>query len=310
MRIVLPIFFFSILALGFTGNVFAQGAQGEEIETRLAEVKSMIEEEQSTISLLEGQLKTALEDGETERVQQLRDEIDAAFENIEELQKLNDSLKELQDEAGPAAGGAQPRRPGRRRSVPNPTIGGSEGGVDWEAERKRRERQKSNRRRGTGDRGSPIIGGAPSGNVRAGGNRGNRARNGSSKLNHLRDAFDALLDAGETELAEDVQEKIDMEEQRLRDSERSRDREAAPSRGSGNRGAGNRGDGPLAADGPSRPRFSNRSGNRDRNQERNRTRQRDEGDDELDDLRDELNRLRERLEEQERRQKGNGSGSR
>ena len=89
MRIVLPIFFFSILALGFTGNVFAQGAQGEEIETRLAEVKSMIEEEQSTISLLEGQLKTALEDGETERVQQLRDEIDAAFENIEELQKLS-----------------------------------------------------------------------------------------------------------------------------------------------------------------------------------------------------------------------------
>ena len=297
---------FCLLVIPFPGVANAQDDQSEQIQDRLEEVQNMIDEEQSTIAVLESQLKEALNDNDTERVEKLRAEIDAAYESLEKLKELNDQLRELRDSAEEdnnvrVRGGAQPRLPRGKRRVPNPRIGGSEGAVDWEAERRRRERKREQQRR---DRGQDV--GGPEG-MAPRGNRGRSSNRGeSARLRNLRAAFDALVDAGEMDMADDVQDLIDAEARKQDRNDRSKDQGRDRDRGNrGDFGGRGRGDGPAMADGPAsadgnsgRSRTRSRGNARDNTRDRNRSRDRDrdrDTDEDIDDLEDEIDRLRDKL---------------
>ncbi len=290
----LTVILVAVISLLSSETLLAQraGDNADQIRSRLNDTKELIDEEQSNISNLESQLEEAISDNDEETSESLRSEINEAYERLEELQELNRKLRDLQDDS--VEDKPIVRRPGgvRRQGerVPNPSLGGLDGDDSIEKARQRYLKEKEERRRRAATP-APDFGGPASAdeNDRAGDRRAPRSA-GSSKLRNLEDARDSLMDAGETELAERVQDAIDREERRIKEQSRDRDRDRDRDRGAAERPG--RGGGPVQADGPAR------RPNRDRNRG-------DDGD-ELSELEDELDRLREKLKEMERSRNGNG----
>jgi len=271
------------LLLGLSTNCVGQESQDKDIRERLDEIQEMMVEEQNTISLLEAQLVTALDAENEERAEQIRKEIETAHDSLDQMRSLRDQLRDLQEETEE---GTRDKRPtvkmgASRRPVPTPSMGGLDG-----VKRKDETNSRPNR---SGDR--------TRNSNRSSRSNENRGGPESAKWGYLRDAFDALTDAGELVLAEEVDKAIHAERRRLDRAARSSERERKRRRATGNRSRGG-GDGATRADEP-----SSRKG---RNDDRKSS-----GDDasEMDDLEDEIDRLREQLERM-RDRKGKGDGNR
>lgn len=214
----------------------------------------MIDVEQNTIGVLEEQLKEAMATDDRARADKLRQDIDAAYASLQKLNELNRQLRALKDAAegesrNTRRGGAQDNRslPGRRRQVANPQVGGLDG-LNMDEERQQRER-RANPNPNDNNRNENDWMADPDRT------RDNPRRGQSRRLQDLNRAFDALLDAGETELAEQVQDLIDAENRlpdrapqrpnRERDVQPNRDRDPQGNR----RNRGNL-DGPARVDEP------------------------------------------------------------
>ncbi len=305
---------------------FAQDDQNQQIEGRLGEVENMIKEERATIALLERQLSKAEEDGDNQRQTELKDEIDAAYTSLSKLEELRDQFEDLNNTRERKRQNAQrrfnsPLSMRGRGNVPRPTIGGNEDGMDLKAAQQRQKRlqqQKQNREPSRPPQGnwSPSV---------DRGNRGGAARrpNESFRLRSLKTALAGLQDAGEVDLANQVESLIDREERNQNANAPARNPNRANRNPSVQGNPAGDSDGPTMADGPAMADGGNARGNRNPRNNRNtrgnppRVGGQPQGpagqgnssadnSNELDAMEDEIERLRDKLRALRNRQNGDG----
>lgn len=313
---------FAVICLGFfsEGSVAQEGTT-DQVETRIQEVDEMIEEELKTIKVLEQQRTEAMNANDSDRVAQLKTEIDAANRSLGKLEGLREQLNEFQQSNDRKRANAAPRstrpRDLRNKKRPSmPTIGGNESGMDLarETERLRRkeERNASQDLRNNWSAAPPNPEGSPR-------MRSPNRNNESFRVRNLRIAYDALLDSGENELADRVQRLIDREGNNGNPGPESRERTSRPSAGGMERGQFSRpnngpgmadgpsmADGPATADGPfgGRRNTQRPPQRRQNNPPATNNQRRPDNQRELDAMEDEIERLRDKLRALRERENG------
>lgn len=299
----------------FSDLIVAQDDMADQVEARIKEVESMIDEELSTIAVLERQQAEAMDAKDSDRVAQLKTEIDAANRSLGKLEGLKEQLDDLKRSNDRKRANTMPRssrpRDLRNKKRPSmPTIGGNESGMDLAREtdriRRKEERNAAQDLRNDWTTAPPNRGASPP-------TRNSNRRSESFRVRNLRIAYDALLDSGENELAQQVQSLIERESRSSDAGGQARNRPSRPTAGGMNRGQfSNRNNGPGMADGPTTADgpLGGRRGNQrapQRPQNNPPVAGNQPGPDsqrELDAMEDEIERLRDKLRALREREKG------
>ncbi|MGI9519812.1 MAG: hypothetical protein ACR2NP_22350 [Pirellulaceae bacterium] len=194
--------------------VNAQSAQETQIQSRLDEIKKMMDEEIRTIGVLEDQLKRAIDSEQEAQVERIRLEIEQGWTRVDALKELNKRLDELMetasmlDEELDLARRPQPQ-PGnaRDRKVPQSRIAGLETREDIE---KAKRELMGEQDEAQADQQEPREDPAPRLKL-----PGENAPRTSTRLQNLERSLQALKDAGEFDLVRQVEQLIRREQGRL-----------------------------------------------------------------------------------------------
>lgn len=233
LRILFAVVGITLFALA-SGPAFARQETEQTVEEQLMDVRRKLDEEYERVGSLQNHLDEAEKAKNDNRVKFLQKDIEDTWKVIDELKQMEEYLVARQEkEAGKGGRPTPPVRAGGARPFDRDTSTGSpedkepgiitDTGMEEEAESRseieKRPRPKDGPARPdrAGGPATGRTGGDNSNDFPAPGDRGDLLPAESPKLRSLRQSYEAMVNAGEMELAEKIMLKIRAEEKRLQD---------------------------------------------------------------------------------------------
>ena len=246
LRILFAVVGITLFALA-SGPAFARQEKEQTVEEQLMDVRRKLDEEYERVGSLQNHLDEAEKAKNDNRVKFLQKDIEDTWKVIDELKQMEEYLVARQEkEAGKGGRPTPPVRAGGARPFDRDTSTGSpdekepgiisDVGIEDEAESRseieKRPRPKDGPARPdrAGGPGSGGIRGGSSNDFPAPGDRGDLIPEESPKLRSLRQSYEAMVNAGEMELAEKIMIKIRAEEKRLKDERQEQEQRAREQR--------------------------------------------------------------------------------